>query len=235
MSRLFVIPCYNTDSNGYIERCVGSILETNPTSDILIVDSASPDKSYMNSFIVRRKLTKDGGLKIADVGNKHYDYGAYWFGYENYPAYDDYTFIHDSTQVRANLDKLDKVKSQLVTPFYYFIDTYNPKMALHYDWVIGNLKSIGMNETPDPATCIFGPLFSIKNTVLEHLHERGAHRFLPTSKWEAVYAGEVMWSYMFYNLGIDITKCAYHGKLSDPLADDKIIWKWSGCIEKGRL
>lgn len=229
---IFIIPCHNTDKTNYITPCIQSILDTQKNIDnILVVDSASPNKDYIDKV---KKLSSRVGVYKAE--NKNYDYGGYWHGY-NFMRMPEvnaiHCFIHDSTILRRDITEDTKINNQLFTPFYWFQDRRNPDKEQEFNWLLGLLEDRGLTLPPDELG-VFGPLFTAQPAFLKALRGLRLNEVKPEGKWQAVYAGELLWGYAAYNLGIDIKRCAYHGQLSDPKGEDKVIWKYSGINEVGR-
>jgi len=80
-------------------RCVESILEYHPNSDIVLVDSNSAIKSHFDQI-------KSYGCFIEDVQNINYETGAMWIVYftKKYTR-DVYIFLQDSMTVTGNLSQ----------------------------------------------------------------------------------------------------------------------------------
>ena len=94
--KLFVV-C--TKEGGYIKECVQKIIAHYPEDDILVVDSDSKDKSYMDG------LRKYKNVVIADYKNKNYEYGAIRYGFlNNKNKYDVFFFIQDSMKIEGEID-----------------------------------------------------------------------------------------------------------------------------------
>ena len=94
--KLFVV-C--TKEGGYIKECVQKIIAHYPEDDILVVDSDSKDKSYMDG------LRKYKNVVIADYKNQNYEYGAIRYGFlNNKNKYDVFFFIQDSMKIEGEID-----------------------------------------------------------------------------------------------------------------------------------
>lgn len=225
MINKFIIPCYNSNKKSYINDCVNSIIDTNPRAYITVVDSDSPDKSYIDPL-------KKKGVEVIEACNKNYDYGAYWIGFlKNSVHVHNYIFIHDSTVIKKPIPETNTI----FTPFYWFKNKDNPSLKEHDDWINIQLNRAGLTERPPNNIGIFGPLFMAKPEFMLALKRHGLDKALPTSKWQAVYAGELMIGIAAYNLGIDIQRSAYYGEIHENInAPDKFIWKFSGINEIGR-
>lgn len=93
---MFVIPSRYDPERPVIHACVASIQDHHPDATILVVDSDSPDTSYLN----------DLDCETWAAQNRHYAPGAYKLGFDAYPDEDFFYLLHDSTIVHDNLDDL---------------------------------------------------------------------------------------------------------------------------------
>lgn len=94
--------CENNTNLNDIRKCVDSITKFYPNSKIVIVDSNSPNKEYMNLF------NNNNNVIIEDIANKNYEAGAIWYVYDNHID-DKYIFLQDSMVLETTLDEyLDK-------------------------------------------------------------------------------------------------------------------------------
>jgi hypothetical protein len=103
--RAWVIPCR---FDPIVYRCVESILEHHPDDRVVVVDSCSPDQSYLDDL--------SGACDIL-TGNTDYTSGAYRLAIEHFEA-DYWCFIQDSILVKQPLgDRLqDLTILQWFTP-----------------------------------------------------------------------------------------------------------------------
>lgn len=222
MKLTFVIPCYYTPEHTYIYDCVSSIERTNPTADIVVVDSSSPDKTYFSKI----------NATVLDVNNKHYAFGGYWEGFKARPNSDYYAFIHDSTIVRHPLTP-ELFGTKQITPFYWFPDNDSSQWAHIKSWAINQAKvhanySYSLNEV-----CLYGGLFTATNKFMSKLMTDGFDKIKPSIKMEAVYADELLWSIAATANGESIVRNSHYGRADNILGDDKCIWKFSGSMQKG--
>jgi hypothetical protein len=94
---LFVIP---TKEDSYIFECVERINRYHPDADILIVDSDSDNKNYMQTINKNYK-----NVMVSEFKNKNYEYGAILHGFLNYKdKYDIFFFIQDSIFIKKTID-----------------------------------------------------------------------------------------------------------------------------------
>jgi len=219
----FVIPCHNLEENGYIIPCVESIRTTNPEADIIVIDSASPDKSYFNKI----------DAPVLDINNKNYAFGAYWAGFKARRESEFYAFIHDSTILRGKITKGD-FGYKPITPFYWFPDNDSPTWAHIKQWARNQAQFHAGYEAKGDDICLYGGLFCATNKYMTKLLKDNFDAIWPTFKMEAVYADEILWSIAAANNGESVIQNSFYGRAEDILGNDKILWKFSGTIEKGR-
>jgi hypothetical protein len=99
MRELFVV-C--TKEGDYIFKCVENINKNNPSADILIVDSDSYNKDYMQ-IISNDKRYKN--VIVSKFKNKNYEYGSILHGFLNYKdKYDVFFFIQDNLYYDGTID-----------------------------------------------------------------------------------------------------------------------------------
>lgn len=234
---IYVIACHNTDNTDYIIPCIQSINQTQSViHKIVIVDSASPNKDYIPK-------AKNLGAAVYEAENKNYDFGAYWKGVNYLTAVTglqhimketNILFTHDSTLLKKDISLNPIIGQQLFTPFYWFNSNRNPAMETHYQWVLKQLADRQLTRLPDKEFCVFGPLFTASYNFLLQLMKFNIDQIKPQSKWEAVYAGELLLGLAAYNLGIDVKRSALYGQLGTINTPEAAIWKFSGIQEKGR-
>jgi hypothetical protein len=222
---IFVIACNFDGSNRAIYDCVASIRKFHPKSDILIVDSNSANKKYFEL----RNLPR---VEIADIANKNYDSGAYWFAYHNKKQYNYYYFIHDSVIFKKNVEftmkdsftsvryfiskkeiggfkfvkgRLDSIK-YILSKFVKFLNITDID-GFGYD----NFKQIqwslmSLKKTnyffPNIWNSVFGPMFFCDREVLTKLKRNNFHKILPSNKNEQM-SMERLW-------GIALTQEGYN-------------------------
>ncbi len=219
----FVIPCHNIDDQGYIINCVNSIRTTNPSADIIVIDSASPDKSYISKI----------DAEVLDIENKNYAFGAYWLGFKAKRESEFYLFTHDSTIIRNKITKKD-FGTKPITPLYWFNDNNSPTWAHIKSWVINEAQKHAGYSFKEGEKCLYGGIFAATNQFMSKLEKDNLDKIRPTYKMEAVYTDEVLWSIAATANNQSIAENAFYGHADDILGKDKILWKFSGTIEKGR-
>lgn len=107
----FVICCKEST---FIYECVDSIKNNySDDVDIIIVDSCSNDKKYMEL------KNKHSNLFIEDVCNQNYEYGAILHGFKKYNGYQKYIFIQDALRIKSKIPEIENLKDDEV---YFFGD-----------------------------------------------------------------------------------------------------------------
>jgi hypothetical protein len=219
---MFVIPCKFNPRFPHVVRLVQSIRDFHPNSKILVVDSDSTDKSYVEQL-------KVFGVTVADICNRNWMVGAYWYGYNTYPNEEFYYFLHDSMVLKGNIDYLRE--ADLTTLMYF-------------DRTIGNFNSWGNLITAhskyfyvNSGLGCYGPIFFCKNIVMYRMRQMRADIFLPRTKAETGYC-EGAYGFFFESQGYDLSSTSLYG---DVLANERVggksgpfphFTKWQYPIEK---
>ncbi len=167
---MFVIPCRFDPKRPVIFNCVYQIKRHHPDAKILVVDSDSENRSYMD---VLRPL----GIQVDAAANKHYEVGALWHAYEHHPA-DHYFLLQDAAVVKDNLDDLQR---HAVSGMMY-ADDWLGCSPCHIDWARENIGKSEYTFLEGGFHMIFGCMLFTKREVLDRLHARNFHRVLPTDK-----------------------------------------------------
>lgn len=206
MKHMFVLPCYYNAENPVVINAVKSIRRHHPGSPIAIVDSGSKDKSYF-------KLLEPFDVIIEDINNTHYDTGAYWHAYQQYPDIDFFYFLHDSIEVYDNLSDLMEHKISSIRYFSsaditggrylissrsdfvkkYFMakigraswlnDIYGFDSDAQKEWAHQQIRTTKY-FIPEYFTALFGPMMCVHRSVMDTLARNGIDRILPTNKTE---------------------------------------------------
>lgn len=194
---MFVIPCKFTINTPFVIDLVKSIREYHPNEKIVVVDSASNNKSYFNELSKYQTY-------IMDINNKFWMIGAYWEAYKRFPNEDYYFFMHDSMKVKANMDYL---KSKPLTTLMYF------------ERNIGNFNAWGERITNESkyiykydGSGLYACSFFCQNFVMKRMLDMGADRFLPTSKVETGYC-EGCYGFFLEEQGFDLNECSLYGNV----------------------
>ena len=96
---VWVVPVRFDPENPVVFECVESIKRYHDDPIIIIVDSDSPDKSYLNWCV-------DQGCRIGPTNNHLRAFGAHAWAYRHNPDADFFCMIFDSLHIQKNLDYL---------------------------------------------------------------------------------------------------------------------------------
>lgn len=219
----YIIPCHNIESKGYILDCIASMKKLNIDNPIVVVDSASPDKSYMDKI-------KAPNITILDIENKNYAFGALWKGIEAVDsAY--YALVHDSCTFNTPIDP-SVYQGQHFVPFYRFHNQEYSASQKYRDWIVKQVQDLCNYQIIDTTIGTLFGIFVASKKYLTKLKEDNFDKILPTEKMQAVYCDEVAWSLAAMNNGIDLNKAYYYKGYS--VSNIDIFTKYSGAIQKRR-
>lgn len=163
-----------------IFECVESIIKFHPNEKILIADSKSEDKTYLNN------LYKYENIEIF-LENEDRQIGSLWESYKRYPNEHSYILLQDTVVLKKSLDLYIKTDN-LFTTFLYFNDTVgfsclsSPPLNLDYEFykmVLSNTDYI-VPELGQNIFGSFGPIFIIKNELMQKFNSRGLIQNLKT-------------------------------------------------------
>ena len=208
---MIVFACRH-EGGDLIDRAVDAAHEHMPDEPVLVVDSASPDRSYMTRI----------DAEIADIGNVHYATGAYLWALENTDA-DFYYLLHDSLIIR---DDLTDLRDHPVAALRWF---QMPETAWGQDHDGTDLsvwaRTVYQGPWLETFQGVFGPILACTRPVLAEIAELITGR--ATSKWEEC-AMERLWGMALTSLGYDLTESLQgqmHGYFDDYPAEraDKLL------------
>jgi hypothetical protein len=196
---LTILPCYNNFERSVIEECVFAIKAYLDT-DIIVVDSNSPDKSYEKRI----------NAEVLLANNNNFDIGAYKIGFEYYPNYDNYICVHDSFLFKKTFN----LQIRDFTPFRTFSSylaiggsrlVNNKSDALKYVlaprkhrpnldfYSFDNIEQLEFFKrsaihtnlsVPKYWESIFGPMFTCSNDFFAKMNKTLLSKILPTNKNE---------------------------------------------------
>jgi len=204
---MFVIPCKYSEQNPIIFECVSRIKQYQPEERILIVDSASEDKSYFNCL---------EDVEIADINNVNYGTNAFKYALDNYPEEQFFYCIYDSLLLHNSLEHL---KLNPLTVIRHFC---SPPTGIGWN-ADGTSLSVWANRQmhvhmgiglPDTYTGVMGPMLMCDRSVLENLSDLGFFSILPTNKYE-LCAMERILGCALYHLGCKIEENSLQGEMVD--------------------
>ena len=93
---MFIIPSKYVPDVSPLFKCVESITKFHPTEKIIVVDSYSDDDSYLKDF------EKYDNVIVSKYKNKHYECGALYYAYKEFPNEQFYALIQDSIILKTN-------------------------------------------------------------------------------------------------------------------------------------
>lgn len=202
----FIIPCRFDPARPIIFQCVARIKEHHPDAKIVVVDSSSPDKAYLN----------DLNCDYIDADNVNYSTIGHYIGWQAYPNEDFYYFLFDSLFVNSSLAKF---KDNPLTVIRYF---NTPPTGWGWDqdgrslsiWAAYQMFHHMAMVMPQEFTGILGPMWMCNNAVMTRLEKLGFFKIKPTNKYEAC-AVERIAGMALTRLGYDLTNCSLQGEMFD--------------------
>jgi len=168
----FIIPVKNSSSFSPIKNLVEDLEKYHPSDQVVIVDSDSPDKSYMDSV-------KHPNLEIHDIKNKFWHPGAWWYAALNTPECENYAFMHDSMRVKDNI--LEIFSKELTFLMTFDINT-NESFSM---W--SKILCEKNNKNCKLQYGCWGPILFLNKNILKSFYDMGLHEFLPCNKAETGY------------------------------------------------
>jgi hypothetical protein len=205
---LFVVPCRYEAARPVVFGCVESIRLHHPDARVVVVDSASEDRSYLEV------CSETWAVDVLDVENRNYATNAYRLAFEAFPDEDAYGCIHDSFVVHDNLDDLAGVALTTVRHFE------SPSTPWGWDatgvslevWGSAELARIGIG-CPTRFTGVMGPMWFASQATMAALVNVGFFSILPTDKY-GLCAMERIAGIVFAHLGLDPAN-SLQGKMTD--------------------
>lgn len=207
---MIVFPCHHTGGD-LIDRAVKAARYYMADEPILVVDSDSPDRSYMTRL--------PGGVHVADVANRHFATGAYLWARAFEPA-DFYYLLHDSLIIRGDLTDLRERAVTAVrwfpvpgTGWGYDADGTPLERWAHQKWAYGLYGGPWLAEFKG----LFGPMVAISGTVFDQLD-----RWVGAVKAETKHQEcglERLWGMALTGLGHDLADNALQGEMGDFFGD----------------
>ena len=168
---MFVIPCRFDPKRPTIYRCVYEIKRWHPKAEVVVVDSASPDRSYMSKL---REL----GITVADAENTNYEVGALWHAFENYPR-DRYFLCQDSAFVQAEIESV--LDRHPISGMMY----WRGWEGCQPEHIAAGRELCALTDysyLDDGFSMVFGCMLFARREILERFRAKNLHRALPTDK-----------------------------------------------------
>jgi hypothetical protein len=204
---MFVIPCKYSEQNPIIFECVSRIRQYQSEERILIVDSASEDKSYFDRL---------EGVEIADINNVHYGTNAFKFAFDNYLEEQFFYCIYDSLLLNNSLKHIKTIPLTVVRHFF------SPPTGIGWNsegislsvWANQQMNTHMGIGLPDIYTGVMGPMLMCNRSVLKDLSDLGFFSILPTNKYE-LCAMERILGCALSHLGYRIEESSLQGEMVD--------------------
>jgi len=173
---MFIIPSKYLSGYSLIFECVESIINFHPDELILIVDSYSEDDSYLID------LSKYKNVIISKHKNKHYECGALYYAYDEFPDKNYYILIQDSIILKRDWN-----------PFLYDDVTYNlmyfREMGVFQEREYNHLKKVFTktkynHHENNGHLGVFSNSGIYKKHTIENFHKKGLlEAMLPIDKF----------------------------------------------------
>ena len=175
---MFVIPCKYIGYTSLVFTCVDSIIKFHPTEKILIVDSYSDDDSYLKYF------DKYENVIISKFKNKHYEFGALFYAYEEFPNENYYALIHDSIIIKKDWNEF--INNDKTYNLMYFKET-SPFEDRQYKYASDLLKLTKYNHHNNTGHYGFlGSMAIYKKDDIKNFKEKNLFKsLLPNNKFES--------------------------------------------------
>ena len=174
---LVIVLCTRITDDGQTNKALANAIQSikqhvglDASKRLVIVDSNSADKSYMDEY-------KEDFIHIEDIGNKNYEAGAWYHAYKKYIA-KRYLFLHDSTVLTGPLDQFENSTVGL----YRYEDSWTLATPEERQWAEEALLDTEWKRVPDKFTMVLGSIFYAQKVVLDYLDSKGAFKHLPTDK-----------------------------------------------------
>jgi len=193
---MFVIPCKYNPKFPFVIQLVDDIRKYHKNEKIVVVDSDSDDKSYLDI------LKNDFNVIIEDVANRNWMVGAYWYVFKKYPNEDFYYFMHDSMRVKDNLDYIKEKDLTIIMDF--------PRNIAYFNSWGDRITNESKYEYKLDGRGCYGPIFFCKNKVMKKMQDMGADKFLPINKQETGYC-EGCYGFFLEDQGYDLSECSLYG------------------------
>jgi hypothetical protein len=180
---MFIIPCKYTDVSPIFE-CVNSIIRFHPNEKILIVDSYSDDDSYLINF------NQYENVIVSKFKNKHYEFGALYYAYEEFPNEKYYALIHDSIILKRDWSEF--INNDITYSLLYF-EEFGPFQTPEYNYV---KEVIDITEYYPHNNIghfgVFGSMAVYKRDAVEKFSKKGLFKsLLPNNKFESQMAERI--------------------------------------------
>jgi len=194
---LWVIPCLFDPDRPVVFECIRAIQRYHTDPKILIVDSGSPDRSYLE-FCIRL------GCKTAPINNKLYSFGAHAWAIRHYGEVPYFFLIMDSLIVQSNCDHL---REQPVTTLRHWPNSmhgwgWDSNGVPLEEWGGEQLDRMGV-PMPSEYVGTMGPVLFAQREVIDKLDFELGYWFCQTDDKYKLCAMERVQGIVLAHLGYD--------------------------------
>lgn len=186
---MIVFPCRYDSERPVIFRAVETARAHMPNERILVVDSDSPDKTYLD------RVQQMGAIP-ACIANRHYETGALWYAYRKYPDESFFYLLHDSTEILKDLSPL---RRHPVSAFQGLKNWDRTTMA-HWEWADQVMMATDIPQLRSGFWMLMGCMQFVHSSLLRVLAHLRFDLVLPTTKPES-QAMERLWGVAYAHLG----------------------------------
>ena len=196
---LFVVPCRYDPERPVIYECIEGIQRWHPDARIVVIDSDSADRSYMD-------WCADRGCAVADIHNTGYATAAWAWAVRNYPDESFYALMFDSLILQGNIDHLQGAPVTAIRHWSnrdhdWGWDANGDHLSI---WGNKQLHRMGI-EFPNEYHGMMGPIMFVQHHVVEELDEIGFWDTVVPSVYEHC-AVERVAGICLEALGYDVTQ-----------------------------
>jgi hypothetical protein len=189
---MFIISCKWIE-NSKLFQLLETICYFHPEEKIVVVDSDSEDKSYIERI--------DSNVIVEDISNKNYLEGALWYCFEKYQEENFFYLIHDSMILNDRIE----LKSPDISYFTNFDFAYNNQYGsqIMKNFVISEIETKTSYNYHEPPVAVFGSCIFVSRNFLERIKTKGFDKILPQNKME-MEAMERLWAIIIHQEGYDL-------------------------------
>lgn len=198
---MFVIPSKYTPASP-IFKCVDAINCFHSNEPILVIDSNSDDKSYLE------RLKKYPNIKISDYININYGAGALWRSFFEYPNEPFYFLLQDGMILKESFSQF-LYDSNTWNLMFFNERPFAPRELAYAQQVLSQtqyemIQNIGH-------TGVFGANCIYKNDIMRKFSEKGLMKaLLPTDKFGSQMKERIVGICLLQD-GVDIVKYSIEG------------------------
>ena len=152
-------------------NCVKSIREFYPDSEIVIVDSNSPNRNHIPILI-------EMGCIISDFNNINYEAGSIWDTFNKFNR-DIYIFLQDSMVLLGNIDEF--INKEL-TVIGGIIPNWEGCNMTHVDWVRNNIVKSDYSFLENGFNILQYNSMIVSREILDKFKSKNLDKILPINK-----------------------------------------------------